>query len=615
MLDLSIFSRKTNTGIREAALDWYQATTLADRKRLFDQNGVRYSPLLELPYLLPISHVVVEPMHNIFLGILRYHGQALMGLKIDKKAMAIDYDNDSESEDEDKLDMNDIQEELDAELEELKIRPDIDLNLEDYHHHLNHTASNGGTQTKKGSDNHEHYDSDKEDDLDYCATGLQHEKDGSSSLSSKQIEDLPLLFTDKHTFNTEDSGQACGGKLKADEWANLFTVILIPVLEKVYTEATNNTKTCLLHNFFHLVSAANSICSPVTNQQHVNSLKMHIQSYRANLHQLFPQMHSRPNHHMALHIPEAMARFGPASVWTMWVHERTNGVLCMIPNNHQICKHFLNAETHYTATNYILSQMYFTGALDLTLLRRFVTSANLNSQLPKFSEKLPEPLKTSIFDFLGPTNANGSHHDYSDNPKWPPASQKLVHLGQRVCAKLISRLQKVEKLSIHIGNSGVQANKVVIPPLVLPMNSFKYQGRDYSAMVLPSIVSYKPTVPVAKSYGSIRQIFTIAYGERSSRVRETWLEVQPFRELTDLDKPPNPYAGWPNVKTKLAYMHKAGDTDCASRDSASWHIIKCSKIISHSSLYVAPGGSFSIQQATAILTELANHTRYSYPKI
>ncbi|EGF98260.1 uncharacterized protein MELLADRAFT_113679 [Melampsora larici-populina 98AG31] len=527
-------------------------------------------------------------MHNIILGILRYHGQALMGLKIDKKAMAIDYDDDSESEDEDKLDMNDIQEELDAELEELKIRPDIDLNLEDYHHHLNHTASNGGTQTKKGSDNHEHYDSDKENDLDYCATGLQHEKDRSSSLSSKRIEDLPLLFTDKHMFKLlltvigeinlltwigqvpRTVGQACGGKLKADEWANLFTLILIPVLGKVYTEATNNTKTCLLHNFFHLPCNKSTTCELFEDAYSVVPSKS------------APAFSSNASKTQSSH---------------GFAHPRGNGALW----------------TRFSVDN--------VGALDLTLLRRFVISANLKSQLPKFSEKLPEPLKTSIFDFLGPTNANGSHHDCSNNPKWPPASQKLVHLGQRVCAKLISRLQKVEKLSIHIGNSGVQADKVVTPPLVLPMNSFKYQGRDYSVSthsVGNGTIKYcvlQANSACRKSYGSIRQIFTIAYGERSSRVQETWLEVQPFRELTDLDKPPNPYAGWPNIKTKLAYMHKAGDTDCASRDSASWHIIKCSKIISHSSLYVAPGGSISIQQAAAILTELVNHTRYSFPKI
>ncbi|WAQ85219.1 hypothetical protein PtA15_5A793 [Puccinia triticina] len=53
------------------------------KENFFDcDHGVRYSILYELPYFNPLSHAIVEPMHNIFLGLLGHHGKDLFGLKI-----------------------------------------------------------------------------------------------------------------------------------------------------------------------------------------------------------------------------------------------------------------------------------------------------------------------------------------------------------------------------------------------------------------------------------------------------------------------------------------------------------------------------------------------------
>ena len=67
--------------LQRQANNWKNSTTLDERKEIFATYGVFYSILYELPYFDPLKHAIVEPMHHIFLGLLKYHGQSLFGLK------------------------------------------------------------------------------------------------------------------------------------------------------------------------------------------------------------------------------------------------------------------------------------------------------------------------------------------------------------------------------------------------------------------------------------------------------------------------------------------------------------------------------------------------------
>ncbi|KAI7967129.1 hypothetical protein MJO29_000406, partial [Puccinia striiformis f. sp. tritici] len=67
-------------GNREAALLWKSAKTKVRKQEIFDKWEVRCTPLLKLPCLLLYS--VVEPMHNVFLGVLKYHRQFRFGFKL-----------------------------------------------------------------------------------------------------------------------------------------------------------------------------------------------------------------------------------------------------------------------------------------------------------------------------------------------------------------------------------------------------------------------------------------------------------------------------------------------------------------------------------------------------
>jgi len=66
--------------LRAAAEAWRDAPSAAARKALYNQNGVRWSPLWGLSYLDPTRSVVVDGMHNIFEGLVAYHCRVVLGI-------------------------------------------------------------------------------------------------------------------------------------------------------------------------------------------------------------------------------------------------------------------------------------------------------------------------------------------------------------------------------------------------------------------------------------------------------------------------------------------------------------------------------------------------------
>ncbi|GBB90179.1 hypothetical protein RclHR1_17060003 [Rhizophagus clarus] len=75
---------------RNAAI-WKQQNTEEDRRRHVSETYVRWSEMLRLPYHDPIRHLVVDPMHNLFLGIAQWIIKKLWieGNKISKSDLEI----------------------------------------------------------------------------------------------------------------------------------------------------------------------------------------------------------------------------------------------------------------------------------------------------------------------------------------------------------------------------------------------------------------------------------------------------------------------------------------------------------------------------------------------
>ncbi|KAE9395576.1 hypothetical protein BT96DRAFT_776692, partial [Gymnopus androsaceus JB14] len=59
--------------MRDAAYAWRTADTLAQRKKIFEEHGVRWLSMWLLPYWDPTRMLVVDSMHCILEGIVHYH--------------------------------------------------------------------------------------------------------------------------------------------------------------------------------------------------------------------------------------------------------------------------------------------------------------------------------------------------------------------------------------------------------------------------------------------------------------------------------------------------------------------------------------------------------------
>jgi len=82
--DCSAWARRTNEEWRKAAAE-YQACRSEDEKTAkADKTGVRWSDLLCLPYFDISRCVVVDPMHNLFLGLIKEHFNGILGLGLSK---------------------------------------------------------------------------------------------------------------------------------------------------------------------------------------------------------------------------------------------------------------------------------------------------------------------------------------------------------------------------------------------------------------------------------------------------------------------------------------------------------------------------------------------------
>jgi hypothetical protein len=349
--------------LRRQASNWNSATTLKERKEIFATYGVRYSILFELPYFDPLSNAIVEPMHNIFLGLLKHHGQALFGLKSSEINPAKNACSDSESSSESDSPEGSENSPEGSEIASSEARSCKEGNT-DCEGKQNDTE---GIQDFLETFQNLHLSSDSErestqSELSVSEAGSSHHR-RSAHIDCEiptEINPLGARFFAKDKYlrilrevNTEFTlpswigrvpstiGSAKGGKLKADEWVILFEIIMIPTLIRILHENSGDPfQIDVFKNLLHLSSITNIVRRLEITDDDIEALHVHLKAYRQGLLELFPSFSTKPNHHYALHLPDCLLQVGPAPQWTAWSFERLNGSLASIPTNNHLGKFF-----------------------------------------------------------------------------------------------------------------------------------------------------------------------------------------------------------------------------------------------------------------------------------
>ena len=87
-IDYHSWIRRTDSECRSCAAQYRDASDEKTRQSLFDTSGIRWSELLRLPYFDVARCVVVDAMHNLFLGLIKEHLEGILGIRLEKTVEA-----------------------------------------------------------------------------------------------------------------------------------------------------------------------------------------------------------------------------------------------------------------------------------------------------------------------------------------------------------------------------------------------------------------------------------------------------------------------------------------------------------------------------------------------
>ncbi|POW10934.1 hypothetical protein PSTT_05682, partial [Puccinia striiformis] len=264
------------------ALEFDNCKTRSEQKRLLEDHGTQYLELLKLEYWNIIDYYVVDSMHNLLLGLINWHTRQFWCILTKKNSLSLSPPKQNKNEK--ALQTNNL-----TYMTSISTPSPIPL--------MPHSTHKQSTWTQ------------------------------AMSL-------LTPLWTMGGTRAIPVLGKASFGRLKADEWRNLFTIQLTLVLPALWKECEPKTQS-LLHNFAHLVSLVNIALASSTSTSCIAAYRHHIKSYVQSCLVLFDGIGLAPNHHMVFHLADSLERFGPSRAWWSFPMERLMGNVLKAPDNNQ----------------------------------------------------------------------------------------------------------------------------------------------------------------------------------------------------------------------------------------------------------------------------------------
>jgi hypothetical protein len=365
----------------QRAQEWKDAVGLHHRNALFDKYGIHWTPLLHLPYWDPSEFVVVDSMHNLFLGLFKNHCLEILGVDI---TLGTEDEADPPTEKE----MSSAWKILDnSDLERATLHKRLSSRRKPVLQELcrllggvPHGVPKPSLMGKaKGKARIRIIKKDIVEailkvHLSEVSFSLLSEnilftqipftlKDDSSAsggddspsvvFGSKEIREIRtdmarLVLPSWMSKPPPDFGSPSRGKLKADIWRTMCTICLPITLIRCWgipASGEDSRKLRIVKNFMDLVQAVILATSRAVSTRHADQCMSLMQRYQEGVVKLFPEKHKdKPNLHAALHLPGLLLKYGPVHSWWAYPFERLIGQLQQINTNYIIgafCLHFL----------------------------------------------------------------------------------------------------------------------------------------------------------------------------------------------------------------------------------------------------------------------------------
>ena len=381
-------------------------------------------------------------------------------------------------------------------------------------------------------------------------------------------------------------GTAEHGKLSADQWHTVCTIVLPVALIWVWGVSTEGRRFQMLTNFMDLVSAVVLAGLLETSDHHIELYREYMLRYLQQLQELFPEAPFKPNHHYALHIPDFMKLFAAVHSWRSFAFERYNYVLQRMNTNLT----FGEIIGHSILRRVLIS---YSGELESTFMKTSCRAANLRPLLhdhnigPAFSEFM------KVFNKLSGEDERGLRLDAilrMDRPDYtPPLPQKSgrdVKLDRNHYLALLAFLNDEEPSQPYADRrSGPTEGAHRLPVTVRPMAKVFISGisyhanssssRDSNILFSPSSNSPRDASPSFFHAGSIQKIFEHSRTLPDGRVvSEVFLMVTQFTELAPDDQSRDPFRRFPIAGGRLVHEMASPDTIVIRPSQVICHVAK-----------------------------------------
>ncbi|OSC96548.1 hypothetical protein PYCCODRAFT_1378951 [Trametes coccinea BRFM310] len=349
------------------------------------------------------------------------------------------------------------------------------------------------------------------------------------------------------------------GKLSADQWHTAGTVLLPVALIWLWGNDTGR-KRQMLANFLDLVTAVVLAGLWTLTEEHIDLFESHMLRYLAELKQLYKEIALRPNHHLALHIPDCMRLFGPVPSWRAFVFERFNYMLQRLNTN-----------------------LTF-GEMEGTFMKTSCRAANLRVLLQDSTLKssLAEFLET--FRALSGEDERGMRLDSILRSKESfvvpqgSGSSTRSHLDEIVYNLLLKTLNGETDRATYVDSATTskRAGERYLSREAQQHSDIIIRGIHYRTTptsLRDSNVQYRLSSSDADpAVGRIRSIFTHSRkGVEGRWISETFLVVDRLEELSENDARLDNFRRYPYAGGRLYY----------EQVRPSYHVIRPPQIICH----------------------------------
>ncbi|KAJ7174176.1 hypothetical protein C8R43DRAFT_873624 [Mycena crocata] len=558
-LNMTAMIPRNSATVSAQAQAWKNAATITEQNRLGKESGVRFTPVHDIPGWDPVWHVVLGFMHNWLEGVVQHHLRKLWGIgrKEPKKDKDEFWDDSDLSESSSELD------ELDAEHRAAQAREQENVHIASNDDEMDVDDEESAASTTPTPSTFINLDDeDDEDDDEFYpdpdpVVRFEFPEDTLEAIRACIRDvDLPTWVARP----PKNLGEAKHGKLKAQEYLTLFTVILPLVLPELWWKGDERERK-LLKNFYHLVACTNILASFTTSNLDADEYTAHYIAYRTDLPDLFPGFKSMPNHHFAMHNGQLLKFWGPLAGLSEFPGERMNGLLGRVKHNRRV------------------------DDIPTTMIRQVSRRGRLEAYLNEEQFQDSEGHIDGLSRILDPKRGN------------PPRLTAPKQLLPAEVAEIIAKGKELlphyyQMLLLYLRSTGQlwrdyehlphPEGSLILPPSAMQPYEFTLDGRQFSCKESHrgnSGIQFKLPAGLTILTGFIAQIWEIPLQGHL----QTFLLVDIHTPIPEAVL--SPFTEMPLLNSAVVYAASSGNT-C---------IIEPRHILTHLTVYKRPAGTYGVQ--------------------